>query len=175
MGKREVDLTSEVKRQWGGFLIDLNIQDVLALFGKRARISSYQHDQETVHEAWKECRTIVTCNEVDFVRYILEHSKRDSGKTCQDSWGLLVVPSDSLVRNRVIKSVRTGISIPGGVLPWSLVGYSGLCGSLCTDGTVRVRKFRRCDYCKRGNPTESDWYDSLPEIGARRTTRTAAH
>lgn len=94
MVRSKDDIASGVKLSWGGFLIDLNVQDKLPLFGKKARITSYQHDQQTVHEAWGESRMIVTCNEADFVRYILEHSKRDSGRTCQDCWGLLVVPSD---------------------------------------------------------------------------------
>lgn len=169
MARREVDLTSEKKRLWRGFLVDLNVQDAVALLGKKARITSYQHDHETVHEAWLESRTIVSCNEADFIRYILEHSKRDSGKTCQDCWGLLVVPSDGIVRSRVIKNVKNGIRIPGGeVLPWSLIAFVNLCVSLHADGTVNVRKFRRCEYCKRDNPIESEWYDNLPELGSRR-------
>jgi hypothetical protein len=166
MAKRVSDLTSEVKRLWGGFLIDLNVQDTVSLF-KRARITSYQLDPETVHEGWDESRTIVTCNETDFIRYILEHSKRDSGRRCQDCWGLLVVPSDALVRSRVIKNVKNGIRIGGELIPWSIVGYANLCISLRSDGTVGVRKFRRCPYCSKNARIESDWYEKLPELGAR--------
>jgi len=36
MGRRKADITSEVTLSWGGFLIDLNVQDTLALFGKKA-------------------------------------------------------------------------------------------------------------------------------------------
>lgn len=168
MARREVDLTSEVKRLWRGFLVDLDVQDTLAIFGKRAKITSYQHDDETVHEAWEESRTIVSCNETDFIRYILEHSKRDSGKRCQDCWGLLIVPSNSIARSRVIKNVKNGIKIDGDVIPWSLIAFANLCVSLRTDGIVNARKFRRCEYCKRDNPIESDWYDKLPELGSRR-------
>jgi hypothetical protein len=169
MARRDIDLTSEVKRLWRGFLIDLNVQDTLAIFGKKARITSYQHDDETVHEAWEESRTIVSCNEADFVRYILGHSKRDSGKRCQDCWGLLIVPSNSIVRNRLIRKVKNGIRIGGDIIPWSLIAFANLCVSLHADGTVNVRKFRRCEYCKRDNPIESEWYDNLPELGSRRT------
>lgn len=169
MARREVDLTSEVKRLWGGFLIDLNVRDTLALFGKKARITSYQHDHETVHEAWEESRTIVSCNEADFIRYILEHSKRDSGKRCQDCWGLLVLPPDQIVRSRAIKNVKNGIRAGGEIIPWSLIAFANLCVSLHADGTVGVRKFRRCEYCKRDHPIESEWYDKLPELGSRRS------
>ena len=171
MVRSKTDITSEVKLLWGGFLIDLNVQDTLALFGKKARITSYKRDQETVHEAWDESRMIVTCNEADFIRYILEHSKRDSGKTCQDCWGLLVVPSDEIVRNRLIKNVKKGIRMDGEILPWSLAAFANLCVSLHSDGTVGVRKFRRCEHCKRENPIESEWYDDLPEIGTRKITK----
>ncbi len=166
-----VDLTSDVKRFWGGFLVDLNVQEMVALLGKKARITRYRHDRETVHEAWEESRTIVTCNEADFIRYILEHSKRDSGKRCQDCWGLLVLPSERIVRARVIRNVKNGILAGAEVIPWSLVAFANLCVSLHLNGTVGVRKFRRCEHCKRDNPIESDWYNDLPEIGTRTTFR----
>lgn len=169
MARREVDLTSELKRRWHGFLIDLNVQETLALFGKKARVTSYQHDHETVHEAWEESRTIVSCNEADFIRCILEHSKRDSGRRCQDCWGLLTVPSDEIVRSRVIKKAENGIRMGGEVIPWSLIAFANLCVSLHANGTVGVRKFRRCVHCKKDFRIESEWYDNLPEIGARKT------
>jgi hypothetical protein len=72
------------------------------------------------------------------------------------------------VRNRAIKSVKKGIRMGGENLPWSLAAFANLCVSLHSDGTVGVRKFRRCEYCKRENPIESEWYDDLPEIGTRK-------
>lgn len=169
MSQRDGDITAEVKRYWRGFLIDLNVQDTLPLFKGRARITAYRHDHETVHEAWDGSRTIVTCNEIHFVRYILEHSKRDSGKTCQDCWGLLIVPSDAIVRTRVIKKVlKNGVRIGGERIPWSIIAYLNLCVSLRSEGKVDVRKFRRCEHCKRTNRIVSEWYGNLPEIGTRR-------
>lgn len=167
MAKSEVDLTNEVKRLWGGFLIDLNVQDTIALLGKKARITSYQQDDQTVHEAWEESRTIVTCNEADFVRFIIAHSKRDSGRRCQDCWGLLIVPSSQIARSRVIKKAKNGIPVDGNIVPWSLIGFANLCISLHADGTLGARRFRRCDHCQKRNRIESEWYEHLPELGAR--------
>lgn len=168
MARGKADITSEAKLSWGGFLIDLNVRDTLPLFGRKARITSHKRDEETVHEAWEESQMIVTCNEADFIRFILEHSKRDSGKTCQDCRGLLVVPADAIVMSRVIKSAKKGVWTGVETLPWSLVAYTNLCVSLHSDGGIGVRKFRRCEHCKRQSPIESEWYDGLPEIGTRR-------
>lgn len=80
-------ILSEEELYWSGFLIDLDVQDTLPLF-KKARITNHRKDEQTVHEAWQEYRTVVTRNEADFVRHMLDHSKRDSGTICRDGWGL---------------------------------------------------------------------------------------
>jgi hypothetical protein len=167
MARRKAYVLSEDEHLWGGFLIDLNAQDAVSLF-KKARITSYAHDRETVHESWNEFRTIVTCDEGDFIRYILEHQKRDSGKRCQDCWGLVIVPSEEIVRRRVIEKHRKGIVLDGSPLPWSVVAYANLCVSLHADGSIGVRKFRRCEFCNRNSPIEATWYKKLPEIGTRK-------
>jgi len=159
----------EYELNWSGFLIDLNVQDALPLF-KKAKVTNYRQDPETVHEAWKQSRTVVTANETDFVRYTLEHSKRDSGKTCQDCWGLLVVPPDKLVRDRLIPKVKSAVRVSGvkTPVPWRAIGYANLCVSLQADGSIGVRRFRRCVRCERDLPIQEEWYKSLREIAPRR-------
>jgi hypothetical protein len=94
-----------------GCRIDLNTKDLLPVFGEshlKAKVTDRGHDSETVHEASEECRTIVTENEANFIRYMLEHQKRDSGKTCTDGWGLLVVPSSGIARQRLLPKIKNG-------------------------------------------------------------------
>jgi len=137
----------------------------LSLF-KRAHITVYKTDPETVREAWEESRMIVTSNEKDFIRYVAAHSKRDSGKTCLDLWGLLIVPGDEIVRTRVIKKVKNGIILGGRLVPWAPIAYANLCVSLHVDGTVSLRRFARCKRCEEVFPIEADWYRKLPIIKA---------
>jgi hypothetical protein len=155
---------SEAENVWRGFLIDLDVQDALDLF-RDAKITRCQRDPETVREAWNEFRTIVTRNETDFVRYILEHSKRDSGKKCQDCFGLFIVPDNKMTRDRLIPPLKNGPLLKGHRIPWSTVGYANLCVSLHVDGTVRLRRFQRCVHCQKHSPITDEWYTSLPEIG----------
>ncbi len=90
-------------------------------FPLKAKVTDYGEDSATVHEAWADCRTIVTVNEAHFIRYILEHQKRDSGVTCQDCWGLLVVPASAIARERLIPKVKNGVPVNGEIIPWPAV------------------------------------------------------
>jgi hypothetical protein len=153
---------------WSGFLVDLNLRDVAPQL-KNAHVTVHPHDPETVHEAWNEYRTIVTSDESDFIRFILEHQKRDSGRRCQDCWGLLLLPSGEIARQRLLPHVKNGVSLGGSVIPWRAIGYANLCVSLHVDGSIGVRRFRRCDYCRRNTPIDVDWYKALSEIGTRRS------
>lgn len=148
---------------WGGFLIDLNVRDVVPLL-KRARLTAFADDSDTVHEAWEQGRTIVTVNERDFVRYMLEHSKRDSGRECQDGFGLLIVPDSSEARKRLIPRVANGVDAAGGRIPWPVIGYANICVTLHVDGSLGLRRFKRCVHCDRQNPIDEDWYKRLPSI-----------
>jgi hypothetical protein len=163
LAKNKPYVLSEVEHYFRGFLIDLSVRDTLPLF-KKAHITAYQRDPETVHEAWEESRMIVTNNEKDFIRYVAEHSKRDSGKTCLDCWGLLIVPGDKITRSRVIPKVKNGIMLGGKLTPWAPIAYANLCVSLHADGSVGVRRFRRCLRCEKVFPITDKWYKALPLI-----------
>jgi hypothetical protein len=163
MGRNKPYVFSPMEHYFRGFVIDLSVRDTLPLF-KRAHLTSYKTDPETVNEAWDESRLIVTNNEVDFIRYINAHSKRDSGKTCYDAWGLLIVPGDKIVRQKVIPRVKNGVVLGGSLMPWAAVAYANLCVSLHADGTVGVRRFQRCIHCERSVPIDADWYKNLPVI-----------
>jgi hypothetical protein len=158
------------ENSWGGFLVDLNVRELVPLFERmhfKAKVTSYPDDPATVHEAWDDNRTIVTANDAHFVRYILEHQKRDSGKTCQDCWGLLVVPATAIGRGRLLPNIKNGVLVNGSTVPWTAAAYANLCVSLHTDGTIGVRRFRRCARCQKDFPITAGWYQRLPEIGTR--------
>jgi hypothetical protein len=154
---------------WGGFIIDINAQEMPPVFERlhlKAKVTAHGDDPATVHEAWQEYRTIVTANEAPFIRYMLEHQKRDSGR-CQDCWGLLVVPASAIVRERLLPKVKNGVPVNGKILPWRAAAYANLCVSLHTDGSIGLRRFRRCPYCEKDAPIKAKWYKSLTEIGSR--------
>lgn len=158
---------SEEELYWDGFLIDLDVQDACRLFKKKASITRFKSDHETVHEAWDTSRTIVTRNEADYVPLILDHSKRDSGPVCQDCWGLLIVPDLGLVRERVIPKVKHTVVVNGTELPWHAVGFANLCVYLHDDGRISVKRFRRCVHCEKHSPIREPWYMTLSVIGRR--------
>jgi hypothetical protein len=167
----------ELEHRWGGFLIDLNARELLPLFEKlklKSKVTAFGEDPATVHEAWVEYRTIVTVNESHFVRDILEHQKRDSGSTCKDCWGLLAVPDRAIARERLLRNVKTGMTIGGSIIPWPAAAYANLCVSLHLDGSVGVRRFRRCVHCQRGAPIKAGWYQGLAEVGRRGKVNSGA-
>jgi hypothetical protein len=105
---------------WRGFIVDLNVQEMLPVFERlhlKATVTACGDDAANVHEARHHYRTIVTANEAHFIRYMLEHQKRDSGTRCQDCWGLLVVPASAIVRERLLPKVKNGIPANGQMIP----------------------------------------------------------
>jgi hypothetical protein len=98
----------------------------------QAKVTAHGKDPATVHEVWDECRTIVTANEALFIRYMLEHQKRDSNTRCQDCLGLLVVPASAIVREQLLQKVKKGVPVNGQIIPWRAVAYANLCMSLHT-------------------------------------------
>jgi hypothetical protein len=167
---------SEHEHLWRGFLIDLNASEMLAVFNRlrlEAKVTEYKDDSDTVHEAWNEYRMIVTVNEAHFIRHMVEHQKRDSGDVCRDCWGLLVVPDKAIVRERLLGDVKRGVPLHGDIVPWKVAAYANLAVSLHEDGTVGVRRFRRCIHCDRDWPIKQEWYQSLPMI--QRTVRSDQH
>jgi hypothetical protein len=109
----------------------------------------------------------VTANEAHFIRYILEHQKRDSGTRCPDCWGLPVVPASAIARERLLPKVKNGVPVNGKILPWRAAAYANLCVSLHSDGSIGVRRFKRCPHCEKDYAIKTDWYKALPEIGLR--------
>jgi hypothetical protein len=132
-------ILSDTEFLWRGFIVDLNVQEMLPVFERlllKARVTAYGDDAATVHEAWQEYRTIVTANEAHFIRYMLEHQKRDSGATCQDCWGLLAVPASAIVRERLLPKVKNGVPVNGQIVPWRAAAYANLCVALHADGSM---------------------------------------
>jgi hypothetical protein len=74
---------------------------------------------------------------------------------------------------RLLPKVKNGVPVNGQILPWRAAAYANLCISLHTDGSIGVRRFRRCNHCEKDTPIKTNWYESLPEIGSRaeRTTK----
>jgi hypothetical protein len=57
----------------------------------------------------------------------------------------------------------------GGIkIPWRVIGYANLYVSLHDDGSIGVKRFRRCVHCRRHSPITEVWYTALSEIGVSR-------
>jgi Mut7-C RNAse domain len=157
---------SDNERYWKGFLVDLCVQEITPILhqmGYRARVTEEKQDAETVLEAWEEDRTVVTVNENHFVRDTLIHQKRDSGKTnCNGAWGLLILSDHAGKRERWLPTLKAGVPAGKEVIPWRAIAYANLCVSLHADGTISLRRLRRCVHCETEAPITEDWFQELP-------------
>jgi hypothetical protein len=68
-------------------------------------------DLDIVKETWEKNRTIVTSNRRDFIRYIHEFQNPPNYPSCQDLWGLLVIPDIQLVREKGLRAVQHGLNV----------------------------------------------------------------
>jgi hypothetical protein len=154
---------------WGGFLVDADARASLPFFD-RAILAGAHEDPDIVQEAWDSNRTIVTCNQRDFVRYIQSFQSREGQKECRDLWGLVVIPNPSLLRERGLNSIRNGLSpIPKlENLRWPSVAFLNLFVHLTATARANIRRFERCSCCERDLPVEepwNKWYRGLPVVG----------
>src|ERR1035441_8442593 len=85
--------------RWGGFLVvDEDAVGLTELVGGQRAGAAY--DLDIIEEAWRARRTIVSSHGDDLVRAIGEFQRREDGRACCDLRGLLIIPSDALVRDR---------------------------------------------------------------------------
>ena len=157
-------ILSEEENRWRGFLYDKDCQSEIVRRVLSPGIGTTRNkDPETVAEARDECRTVVTSNGDDFVRYIKEAQKKDNNKSCEDCWGLVILPNADLVREHSLRlaDIKTGIWLGGKLFPWKAVGYANLCLRVDKAGEVRAARFERCQYCQGAYPIKEDWYHGL--------------
>jgi hypothetical protein len=152
--------------RWGGFLVvDEDAVGLTELVGGQRAGAAY--DLGIIEEAWRARRTIVSSHGDDLVRAIGEFQRREDGRACCDLRGLLIIPSDALVRDRALlpQLIRDGVDTPAGRFRWPAIGYLNLCLTVDSAGAVTVRRFARCSHCNRDAPIRSAWYNDLPFAG----------
>ena len=155
----------EEEDRWRGFLLDKDCESARDLIP--GEITSKNDDDDTIEEAWDSLKTIVTSNSDHFIEKIDRFQKRESGRECRDLWGLLTIPSEALVRERVLPEVKKGVVLGGALLRWPAIGYLNLVVSVHASGKVTVRRFARCSFCERERKAEWDWYTRLPTVGTK--------
>ncbi len=150
----------EDENRWSGFLYDKDsCSEIVHRFFKPGKLTEYPHDRQTVIEAHDECRTIVTSNGTDFVRFMRDAQKKDNRKSCEDCWGLVIIPNKDRHRESALNkaSILHGVRIAGRLVPWKAVGFANLRVTLEISGAVQVSKFERCQYCEEEYPFPADW------------------
>jgi hypothetical protein len=156
---------SEEENWWRGFLYDKDCRSDVVRWALSPGVATTRNeDAETVAKAREQCRTVVTSNGVDFLRYINEAQKRDDNRNCEDCWGLVILPNKDLELEYSLKraNVRMGVWVGGRMIPWKAVGYVNLCIRLDREGKVHIARFERCKYCQGVNPIQEEWYRKLP-------------
>jgi hypothetical protein len=165
-------ILDEAENLWGGFLYDKDCCDskVVQRYLHPGTPTEMRTDAETVAEARDSCKTIVTSNGDDFIRYIREAQKRDVNPRCDDLWGLVIIPNRDLQREYAFNKVplHRGLNFRKVILPWKAVGYANLCVKFTTDGKVHISRFERCKFCERNSPITGEWYTKLPLVRAHR-------
>lgn len=159
---------SEDEIAWRGFLFDADAQSAMSIFGGRRAAAAKAHwDHDIAYEAWCKDRTVVTSNGNDFISETAEIQKRDRGTVCPDAWGLIIIPNQDLVRQRVLPGLRHGVRMGGRLIRWPSLAYANLCIKVCNDGHAEIKRFKRCLHCERHNPIEEGWDKELPVIVGR--------
>ena len=164
MGTKAAALHKDENR-WSGFLYDKDSRSaIVQRFFKPGEHTQYPTDPETVVEARAECRTIVTSNGADFIRYVRDAQENKNLKDCQDCWGLVILPNRDYERENALRIADIGHGIRLGptrlghtLIPWKAIGFANLCVTVEKSGQVKVSKEGRCPFCERDYPIPTEW------------------
>lgn len=153
------------------FLLDKDSHHLAAVIGgityAQADVPEQHEDLQIVEKAWDLERTIVTCNQSDYVRDIYKFQRKQQESICHDLYGLLIVPNPRLETERLWAKIRHGIQVTGGPnLSWNEVNDHNLYVRVTKSGRPEIRRFPICHYCVkfklRDNPK---WLQDLPVVG----------
>lgn len=159
MGTKAAALHKDENR-WSGFLYDKDSRSaIVQRFFKPGEHTQYPSDPQTVIEARDQCRTIVTSNEVDFIRYVREAQKKKNLKDCQDCWGLVILPNKDYERENALKiaGIAHGIRFGDSLIPWKAIGFANLRVTVEKSGRVSISREGRCPFCERDYPIPTEW------------------
>jgi hypothetical protein len=158
----------EDENNWRGFIYDKDSNsEVVKKFFPDGVLTTKKYDRETVKEARDEGKTVITSNENDFIRFMLEAQNRSIFPRCEDCWGLVIIPNADLQRQRAFAKakIRSGVKLGGWRLTWKAAMWANLCVKITSEGKITVRKFERCEHCQHDLAIDAEWYKSLPSIG----------
>lgn len=150
----------EDENRWSGFLYDKDsCSAVVRDYFKPGKLTQFDNDLETVVEARDWCRTVITSNASDFVRYLRNVQKNKNLKSCNDCWGLVIVPNKDYDRENALRAadIRHGVWLGDRQIAWKAIAFSNLCVVVEKHGTVKTSKLGRCPFCERDFPLPSEW------------------
>jgi hypothetical protein len=158
---------AESENHWKGFLYDKDCQsEIVRSVFVPGQDTEESTDPATVAEARDDYRTVVTSNGEHFIRYACAAQNKDNQRRCGDCWGLVILPNQDFVRQNALRraDIKHGIRLGGKSIPWKVFGYLNLCAHVHRDGSMRISKFERCEFCQRDFPVEEKWYLDLPFV-----------
>jgi hypothetical protein len=81
------------------------------------------------------------------MRKFLATTKR---KDCHDLYGLVIIPNQAAIQDRVLPKLATKLRLEGKRISWDDVWRKNLLVRVRSDGVVNVRdELGRCFYCKK--------------------------
>ena len=150
----------EDENRWSGFLYDKDsCSAVITDYFKPGKPTQFQNDLDTVIEARDWCRTVITSNACDFLRYFRGVQKNKNLKSCNDCWGLVTVPNKDYERQNALRvaDIRHGVRLGGRQVAWKAIAFANLCVLVEKNGTVKASKLERCPFCERDFPLPPEW------------------
>ncbi|MGA2085783.1 MAG: hypothetical protein ABSG60_09720 [Terracidiphilus sp.] len=139
------------------FLIDNDSLSSARYFPKRRIVTFHQAglepsapDVAIVVKAYEFGCIIVSANGPHFeaeMRKFLATTKR---KDCHDLYGLVIIPNQAAIQDRVLPKLATKLRLEGKRISWDDVWRKNLLVRVRSDGVVNVRdELGRCFYCKK--------------------------
>ena len=132
----------EDENRWSGFLYDKDsCSAAITDYFKPGKPTQFHDDLETVIEARDSCRTVITSNATDFLRYSRDAQKNKNLKSCNDCWGLVIVPNKDYARENALKAadIRHGVRLGDRQVPWKAVAFANLCVVVEKNGSSKPR------------------------------------
>jgi len=139
------------------FIFDNNCEKAAALFPKRrvvtlkrARISPDASDREIVEVASDRKWIIVTSNGDDFIAEIKRYLSETTKLKCHDLYGLVILPSAFEAQRNALHKIEERLVLNGKHLRWKDISELDCCVRVTRTGHVKVNRFDRCFYCRKG-------------------------
>jgi hypothetical protein len=116
---------------------------------EKAGLTQKASDREIVKVASDRKWIIVTANGDDFITEIRRYLSQSMKLVCHDLCGLVIVPNDHQLQQRVLPGLEEKLHFDGRQISWKDVWEMDCCVRVTKGGKPHITRFERCFYCKK--------------------------